>query len=409
MASRRRFVPLFALVFFAFNIAAAVVAFAQTSIPSLPYLQILPPPPAPGPMLPPGGGSEAYFGGPIAVDKRRMIVSFASGNYVSAYVRDSSNAWVLDSKIPLPEGPVWITQVGLSGNVAAVAATSVDEGPSAIYIFRLQSSGWTFVQKLTEPAAEPESRPLYFAYKLALAGDVLAVSNFADRDDRGAVYVWRKTAEGTFAYQQKITTEDEGTTFFGWGLATDGESIAIASTNDGGIVSIFKRSLGSWTLEQSVTSPPVGTPVGVSQRFGDDVAISGRSLIVASPNADQTYQPIFRTGAAFVYRRTDRQGWQLEKKLVDPVPERSGLWAVQVGAQGKRVAVTSPGHVYVYQRDNGAWTPEGQDFGDPRYGFGYDLGWSGSTMTMSERSFPSAEIPYLEGRVTVYDFPPDAR
>jgi hypothetical protein len=28
MASRRRFVPLFALVFFAFNIAAAVVAFA---------------------------------------------------------------------------------------------------------------------------------------------------------------------------------------------------------------------------------------------------------------------------------------------------------------------------------------------------------------------------------------------
>jgi hypothetical protein len=310
---------------------------------------------------------------------------------------------------------VGFNRAGLSDNVALLSGATVD-GVGFVYVFCRTHERWQFVQKILEPQPEADTSPEFFGYQMAVSGDVAVVSNFTDAGSQGAAYVFHKAASGRFIYQVKLTAEDgiDGTTF-GWAVATDGKQILVSSLGNGGTAYIFQRIRGAWRKEQKLKSPPVTGPAAVQQYFGNAVAIDGRTVVIASPNADYTeLHPQSKSGAAFVFIRR-AHGWHFEQKLVDP-HAYDGLFGQAVAVQDGQILVSAWGQVdasaawseriYLFDRaERSVWTPTlVMSEGNGGYAFGYEIAWAGRWMSTSEISKP-LDNPVFDGQVDVYELP----
>jgi hypothetical protein len=311
------------------------------------------------------GGAD-LFGSNVAIEGHLAVVGAADADHFqgAAYVFERVNGvWVERAKLVASDRNVlseFGENVKLSGNTIAIGAPSDQNGIGAVYIFQKTGNQWTEQAKVTASDPTPES---FFADSIALGQDLLvsgADLGFVPAvGSAGAAYVFRRIGK-SWTQEAKLIASDatEGAGFGSGAAVINGDTVAIgaAAAQRTGVVYIFKRTGGVWSEQSQLvpSSPEEG------QGFGDDIGISGDSLVVGAPFAAAT--DAVRTGAAYVYRRT-AAAWEEEARLVPPETQVR-LFATRVAISGLTIVAGAPftdsgtiegGSAWVFQRAGNTW------------------------------------------------------
>lgn len=281
--------------------------------------------------------------------------------------------------------------VALVGDLVAIAANTFPGppigGPSRdgeIFLYRRSGpNAWTQFQRIAATGAVIEDSDLSTAFGSAFDftddGRVLIVGDPDDDGvgfDAGAVYVFLRQPDGTYAQTAKITNPLGDVGRFGDGLVvgSDGRFVVSAPRAEGpsgqsfaGAVLVYGETTpGIFELEATVFSPFPATVQG----FGSDIAFDGPTLVVGVPSFG------LGRGAAFVFR--ERGGtWTLVAQfngaqILDDFGSEVAVegTTLAIGAQDAGPA-TKPGEILLYDETApDTWTlvttltnPDPREFG----------------------------------------------
>jgi hypothetical protein len=189
---------------------------------------------------------------------------------------------------------------------------------------------------------------------------------------------------------------------FGTGKASFGDLAAVRSTTR---VDIFTRSLGQWSLTQSL---PILSSEGTAG-FGAPLELGAQRLLVGVP-----YGVVgdFSTGFVQVHRQTP-SGFALEKMLYPPDPTNVGSFGWSVAQSGTRIAVGAPfyrkafssyGAAFVFESTGGwpAVEPIFSSDGKPIDNFGFAVAIDGDRLAVGARLHDAAGIN--SGAVYLYEY-----
>ncbi len=270
---------------------------------------------------------------------------------------------------------------GINGNQADDSA----EDSGAVYVFRRTGTSW--VQEAYLKASEATGR---FGGSVSLSGNTLAVG--APRESAGgAVYVFRRT--GT-AWSQEVRVKGSNVSYsddFGTSVSLSGDSLAVGSWGDDspgtednrGAVYVFRRTDTAWE-EQAYLHASNAEP---GDRFGGKVSLSGNILAVSSTSedsaatgvdGDQNDNTAVDSGAVYVFRRTGTD-WSQEAYIKASNTDAEDHFGIEVALSGRLLAVgaefegsnavgidgdqtdnasTRSGAAYIFRRVSTTWVQE---------------------------------------------------
>ena len=309
----------------------------------------------------PDGASmnQAGFGGAIAIADGDVLVAEAQNQLRSGFVyiyRKDGDEWTEAARLTADDAEAsdgFGRAISQDGEMLAVTRTG---SGGALYLFERDMSGaWTQTQKLTaSDAAEGDN----FGTSVALLGEHLLVGADRQNTRRGAVYAFRRGADGTFAEIGKLTASDlKAADGFGAQIALYGNQAFIAAptrNQQAGEVFRFQFEGGAW----SEVGPLAVEGLGRGSRFGTALsARDGRVLVGANRAAGQV-------GAVFAFVEVaEEQDWAFAGTLLPFLAgQREGFGAsvayvgdqIWVGATGSS---GNQGAVYVYSRgESGQFT-----------------------------------------------------
>lgn len=187
------------------------------------------------------------------------------------------------------------TSAAVGTDEVFIGEPSNERSPGYVYVYRNSGSGWEEVQRL---AAEDGDVQDGFGKTLALASGDLLVGAGTGRNARGAVYVFRKDASGTWQQASKVVPSDmENVTRFGDVIATDGSHVLVSPattpTTTGEIYVLGRDQTGAWSVASKFASEDVRPGDG----FGAAAAVEGDHAIVGAPGTGDG------KGAAYAFRR----------------------------------------------------------------------------------------------------------
>jgi hypothetical protein len=257
------------------------------------------------------------------------------------------------------------TSVAGSGSTLVVGAPlAIEQGSAyprgAAYVFAKSAGTWEAAATLrsTSDAAG------WFGGTVALDASTLVVGAAQDDDDLGAAYVfigpdWTEAA--------RLTSDSGGQFGYGWSVAVGGQWAAVGEPGAflqpdpppsvPGIVHLYTGSGSTWT-DRGVLLPSIGD---VGDTFGYSLAMSGDTLIVGAPLADDGIES--EAGLAFVFVRTG-DTWTEQARLEAPVPAAQAGFGLAVAIAGDTAVVgaggefewSSPrGAAYVFHRSGSDW------------------------------------------------------
>ncbi|HZW09190.1 MAG TPA: hypothetical protein VFF69_04735, partial [Phycisphaerales bacterium] len=354
-------------------------------------------------------GSQSFppiFGGAVAIGGDVAAVGapqHAEGDEIRggafAFRRAAPHSWPFEQKLVASDGAAFDSfgsSVAAAADVVIVSAPSADAagtGSGAAYVFRFDGSGWSQEQKLVPDDGAPGDgfgRPA-----LSGSGD-LAVVAAAGADPQGsssgAAYVFRFSA-GQWVQEQKLVPSlAADDMYFGWGVATDGQRIAVGAAGYdtfSGAVFIFEHAAGAWVQTHVLLSPsPEHFEV-----FGSALALDGDRLLVGAPG-DSGGGPT-QGGAAYVLGFDRGSGdWLVQAKL-EPAGRReldnygstvaiSGDTAL-LGKNPHDPTAAAPPAVFV---NDGAWSQRGElrsSFGSADAIYGGPVALSGGAAIVGSR------------------------
>jgi hypothetical protein len=247
-----------------------------------------------------------------------------------------------------------------------------------------------------------------FGYSIALSADggTLAVgAPFEDSDatgvgnvlnNGGAVYVYTRTAPGSWEFQTMLKATDAGAgDQFGYSIAlsADGNVLATGAPfedsdatavgeglADSGAVYVYTRTAQAWTEQQKLKASNADS----DDWFGWSLALSadGTRLAVGAMRedgngADELDDSVGNSGAVYVFQHDQGNGWSQQAYVKASTPGSNDEFgrAVALSADGSTLAVGAPqesgsafgvggahddaapnsGAVYVYRFNGGAW------------------------------------------------------
>ena len=177
---------------------------------------------------------------------------------------------------------------------------------------------------------------------------------------------------------------------FGTSVSIEGNTAVVgAPDEDGaqdgmGAAYVFTRRGAVWTEEAML----VASDPAQGGKLGYDVGLSGDTIVVGAPNADQT---IPEPGAAYVFVRT-RDGWVHQAKLSASDGKTDDAFGFAVAVSGDTIVVgandgtaapgATAGAAYVFTRAGGVWSEQAKltpADGAPDDGFGSSVVVSGDT------------------------------
>ena len=239
-----------------------------------------------------------------------------------------------------------------------IGAPTDDQGPGRVYVYRRSGDEWLPADTLSRPEGGDERD--YFGRFLALDGDELLVGGTTFEDARGAVWRFRR-GDGSWEFIDRFRPDavGPGESFGRVGIVQDGLLFVSALGHlQAGAVWVFRREADGRWVEEAKLSPQ---GAGEGHFFGWSMAYegaSGRLVVGAITPARQT------RGAAYVYQREAPGRWTLEATLEpgEDAPARLELGSA-VGWLNGRALVGAPGAdrsagaVRVYERDptTGDW------------------------------------------------------
>jgi hypothetical protein len=198
-------------------------------------------------------------------------------------------------------------------------------------------------------------------------------------EDSGAAYVFEHMPDGRWTQRAKLTGAlQRAGDYAGWSVAIDGDTAVVgapgddrdpqgqpnATTANRGAAYVFRRTAGGW-VEEARFQP---AEVQAGHEFGGRVAVSGDTVLVSAFYYDlptQFFGAVPQAGAVWVYRRT-AAGWSLEGVLADPpsfpVPDRRFGFSLDI--EGDVAVVGEPGAgsgaVIEFRRNGTSWTVVGR-------------------------------------------------
>lgn len=233
--------------------------------------------------------------------------------------------------------------VAISGDHALVGAPFDRDKRGAAYVFRRTASGWVQVAQLA--AADGEAGDA-FGISVAIDGDRALVGAYRRAGDRGAAYVFQRTASG-WAEAGRLTADGAPGDQFGVSVSLSGDRAAVGAHGRGAAY-VFRQQGGAWAQEAEVGG------AGAGDAFGWSVSLwKGRLAVGAHRHADGR-------GAAYVFGRT-ASGWTQEARLEAADGGAADNFGVAVSLWDGAVLVGAPFHAgrrgaaYVFGQTGGAW------------------------------------------------------
>jgi len=173
------------------------------------------------------------------------------------------------------------------------------------------------------------------------------------------------------AFPRLLATDAGNGDEFGWSLAIDGDILVIGAyrndhedaepdpLQDAGTVYVFRHVAGVWTPFAMLTAP---SPAA-NDLFGASVAVSGNTIVVGAPAADNAADG---AGAAFVYRVGAGGVTHLRTLTASTAAAGDDFGAavalegilLAVGAPGQDDPVDSAGAVVLFSGAEDAWEEE---------------------------------------------------
>jgi len=271
-------------------------------------------------------------------------------------------------------------KVSISGNFAVVGAPYHDydqyninflNGAGAVFILKKDALGnWVQHQKIVAP-----DRFFWdlFGYEVKIQDDAIiigAIGNDRDVNNNyfsnaiGAVYIFRKLADGYFYNEQKLVPTDAGGSYyFGYSADIDGNFAIVGkyldafdwqnkdSLRDAGSAYIYeKNNQGKWVLHKKITPSDRDS----LEYFGRSVSISGNHAVIGSIGSKY---PVSKTnsklwgGAAYVY--TNFGGtWAQNQKLTAPTRRYYDYFGTSVSIDDSLILIGLSGNSYDAYENN---------------------------------------------------------
>ncbi|HKU43726.1 MAG TPA: cadherin-like beta sandwich domain-containing protein [Polyangiales bacterium] len=325
----------------------------------------------------------------------------------------------------------WTSPVLALGDNLLEVRAQTKFGVGTAYRIHIERAGKqaAYIKPSTTKAA------MYFGAWMALSGDTLVVAapfensaatgiNGDEKStavkDAGAAYVFVRTPNGwmqqAFVKSPKETNPGD---FFGSSVAISGDTMAIgavrrdlrnplASISRIGVVYVYTRSAGVWTLQQELSA----NDATIGDSFGYSLALDGDTLAVGLPIVGQLGS---KYGAVYTFNRTGGM-WQQSSKLVSPHPDDLGQFGSFLSLAGDTLVVSAQedsnkadrgGAVYLFTRRDAGWgTPQRLEPDPPRANawFGFETAVLGDRLAVGA---PSVDDPdrtdEKQGEVWMYE------
>lgn len=209
----------------------------------------------------------------------------------------------------------------------------------------------------------------WFGYAVAIDGDTVMVA--ANRDDFGlatevgSVYVYERNGSNWPQVAKLFPANQMATSNFGFAIAIQGDEAFIgaisvgAPTYPGGVFR-YRRQSGVW-VETGLILP---TNAQNAQWFGYRLALQGNTLVVVAPLFDRGAADV---GRALVFERSN-DVWSEVAELSDISSQNREWFGQGLALSGDHIAISAfdrpvqgvqaAGAVMIYERQNGAWTPQ---------------------------------------------------
>lgn len=281
------------------------------------------------------GPGEMFIGDPVN--------PYAPGT-VHVYRPDAQGRWVEVIGLRAPDGfnfDRFGRSISAVGNRLLVGSTSIDDAAGAAYIFEKDRSGnWQHGAKLVAKATRPGDS---HGRIVLLGNDMAYVASWGANEGRGAVTVWRLSAQGTWVEEATLQAGDGlPGDFFGTSLSADGDRLlvgAAARDTATGVAYVFRRdpAIGTWSQESRLR----GRGLSRGSSFGMSASLRGDEAYVGALGHERG------AGAVFVFTRNPANGsWMetLQLRAFDAAPgaqyggsmawDGNDLWIGAPGAQG---------------------------------------------------------------------------
>ncbi len=322
-------------------------------------------------------GDELGWGASIEGDVAIVSSPFNLGKGAAYVFERTGGTWTEVQKLTAFDGAPgdqFGVSVGLSGNVAMVAAVRDDDkgtDSGSVYVFERTALGsWNFKQKLTSSDGAPDDR-LGSYQTIAIEGDFALLG--ARRHDAhgipnsGAVYAFKRDAAGFWHETQKLTASDAAAgDHFGDLAAMSGNYAVVGADGvddsgpESGAAYIFERDAsGNWHEVQKLTA---GDP-DAGDHFGGWVAMSGNTALVAAWGDGDPAGPA--SGSVYAFERDGAGNWNEVQKLTASDPASGDIFGWPVAVQGDTALIAAEsdddfgsesGAFYVFRRVGGVWT-----------------------------------------------------
>ncbi len=389
-----------------------MLASIPTAIVAL-YAALLPPQQLATLLAPDGaGGDEA--GRSIAMSGRRILmgVPFSNAGGLSnrgcawVFRANADGSWAPESQLLAPDGLAddeFGISVALDGDAAIVGAWNDDVGAKvdagSASVFRRVNGSW--IHEATLVAGDGSAND-EFGRSVAIRGDVALVGAWlSGLFDTGAVYVYRRQANGTWLQTQKLTPPGIASgDQVGTAIAFDGTRAIVGAWGDEdgaagntGSATVWRTTGGGpFTFEAKL----IGNDVVANDELGRGVAMDDTLAVVGS-------WPFFGNGVgkAYVFRRSGTT-WTQEAKLVAPngatddyfgfsvaCASEPGNEIVACGAWADDVrGTTNQGSAWLFRHQGRGWTVDGQLVADDGGGsdyFAFSLALTCETLAVGVR------------------------
>jgi hypothetical protein len=211
-----------------------------------------------------------------------------------------------------------------------------------------------------------------FGTSVSISGETAVVgapqADVGTNVNQGAAYVFIRNGTAWIQQQKLVASDGVAADNFGQAVAISGDTIVVAAPFDDigansnqGSAYVFVRSGNTWTQQQQL----IAADGAANDQFGLKVAITGETLAISAV-ADDVGANV-NQGSAYVFVRSSGL-WSQQQKLVamDGIADAQfgsgvaiGAETIVVGAGGDTIAgVQERGSAYIFIRSGTVWTQQ---------------------------------------------------
>lgn len=305
------------------------------------------------------GSTLAVDGNTLLVGMRRTAPADSARGGVRRFVRGSDGRWTDAGELGTPAARSgYGSALAISGDWAYVGAPNTAPA-GVVHVFRRSGSNWTAAGTITADGAAGDR----FGSSISVDGDRIAVGAPGRDAQKGAVYVFRRGADGSFAQEGTVAARRAAANSqVGAVVLLRGDRLwasgSVANAFVGMVAGFARNTAGEWS--ETATLVPFET---VTSRFGTSLTMVGDELWVGAPFSDGREGRIYR--ASF-----DRRGAvsSMTKLATDSLNNGSGFGG-EIAVAGNTIAVGMAGDaggegtvVFLDRNAAGNWVTSGRVF-----------------------------------------------